>query len=116
MKIEPISLMLLVVVLVCGAAPQASAFQFVTPRIVIQEPDYDFTFCIGRQQFGFVQEDDLLENREDVTTLYAGPFGSREVPFAAKQCLIGFGFVLVMLVVLPAVCWRTKRGEPEQNQ
>jgi hypothetical protein len=84
--------------------------QTVTPRIIItEEPIYDRTFNVFGQRFGFEEEECLLSSRM-VTMLYAGPFGSHEVPFSATQGLVGAGVIIAALIVLPSVCWRRKRG------
>jgi hypothetical protein len=78
-------------------------------------PSHDYTIEIGDYKFGFEDYEGWISSDPDFNSrsIYLGPLGHHKVPFTATHGLIGFCFVLAVLVIVPVVFsvrWKKKRA------
>jgi hypothetical protein len=74
-------------------------------------PTHDFTLRIGHHTFGFRE---WAFGRPSGSTVFFGPLGQRRVPFTATQGLVGCGFILALMIVVPAALaarWKKRRPD-----
>lgn len=102
MPMRTASILLAFVTLLAAAKPAVPQGPVVKPRIILsgEDPVFDHTTQVAGWTFGFDERENLLKECPIYTTLYAGPAGSYEVPFTARQALIGCSRLLPATVLL----------------
>jgi hypothetical protein len=96
---------LLALIVVLGFVSEAEA------GIEYRDIKHKYTVRIAGQDFGFKEFYGLTDDYT-TTLVYLGPLGARIVPFNATHGLIGFCFILALLIIVPAVLtvrWKKKR-------